>query len=75
MFYVTKNGFGKLTPELKGGILTSVSGNTPELGHFKLSLIESSENKLPTYLSTHLDQDHNARDIVSKNLHYRKVVK
>ena len=73
MFYVTKNGVGKLTPEINSGSLSSVSGQTPELGKFKLSFSPTQNNLLSTYLSTHLDQVHGAKDVVMKNLHFMKV--
>jgi mannosyl-oligosaccharide glucosidase len=73
MFYVMKDGPGTLTPETQNGILSSVSGNTPELGSFKISFYDGQKNLLSTYLSTHLDKVHDAKDVVMKNLHQFKL--
>lgn len=75
MFYVMKDGFGRLTPEFQSGKLFSVSGNTPELGGFKLSFFDGDKNLLSTYLSTHLDKVHKAKDVVMENLGYYNVGK
>ena len=75
MFYVMKDGPGTLTPEVQNGILSSISGNTPELGSFKISFLDGEKNLLSTFLSTHLDKVHNAKDVVMKNLHQFKVGK
>lgn len=75
MFYVTKDGLGKLNPEITGGSLSAISGTTPELGKFKLSFSQGQNNLLSTYLGTHLDKVHNAKDVVLRNLHYMKVGK
>ena len=73
MFYVMKDGPGRLVPETQNGILTSVSGNTPELGSFKISFFDGEKNLLSTYLSTHLKKVHNAKDVVMENLRHFKV--
>ena len=68
-----KDGPGRLVPETQNGILTSVSGNTPELGSFKISFFDGEKNLLSTYLSTHLKKVHNAKDVVMENLRHFKV--
>ena len=75
MFYVMKDGPGTLTSQTQNGILSSVSGNTPELGSFKISFFDGEKNLLSTYLSTHVDKIHNAKDVVMKNLHQFKLGK
>ena len=73
MFYVMNDGPGRLVPETQGGILSSVSGNSPELGSFKISFFDGEKNLLSTYLSTHLDKVHKAKDVVMENLRHFKV--
>jgi mannosyl-oligosaccharide glucosidase len=73
MFYIMKDGLGTLKPDMKKGILSSVSGNTPELGSFKISFVDGEKNLLSTYLSTYLDKVHNAKDVVMENLRHFKV--
>lgn len=73
MFYITKDGLGKLNPEVIDGSLSAVSGITPELGKFKLSISQGKNNLFSSFLITHLDKVHNAKDVVRKNLRYAKV--
>ena len=73
MFYVMNDGPGRLVPETQSGILSSVSGNSPELGSFKISFFDGKKNLLSTYLSTHLDKVHKAKDVVMENLRHFKV--
>ena len=73
MFYVMNDGPGRLVPETQSGILSSVSGNSPELGSYKISFFDGEKNLLSTYLSTHLDKVHKAKDVVMENLRHFKV--
>lgn len=73
MFYIMKDGPGTLKTDVENGRLSSVTGYTSELGDFQIKFFDGNKNLLSTYLSTHLEKVHLAKDVVMKNLHQFKA--
>ena len=75
LFYATHEGAAKLVPVIQKGSLTSVRGESPELGKFALHFLRPPKVKLSSFLLTHTPDIHSVKEVIMHNLRYVKTGK